>query len=318
MDGRESILELGDNMPHLNAALNVTNCFISNHIPFGVITKKDLNNLSRYKVLVLPNVLMMSNEEVEAIKNYVQSGGCLYASKYTSLVTIDGTKHDNFLLSELFSVSYEGETKEDLTYISPTENNTDLFLDYSQKYPLSILGTQLKIKAKKDVEILGKMVLPYTDPKEPGKYASIHSNPPGIWTEQPAIVFNNYGKGNVIYVNSDMENNSHHHQIFLNLIRKLYPHPLSFESDAHNSVEITLFHQQERKQFILNLVNFQKEFPIIPNHGIKVTIKIDNKRVKQVVELPAENELTFELKNEFVKLQIPQLKMFAMVAIIFD
>ena len=52
MDDRESVLELGDSMPHLSAALNVTNCFISNHIPFGVTTKKDLK-LKRFKMVAI-------------------------------------------------------------------------------------------------------------------------------------------------------------------------------------------------------------------------------------------------------------------------
>lgn len=34
-----------------------------------------MKELSRYKLIILPNVLTMDQEEVEAFKNYVASGG---------------------------------------------------------------------------------------------------------------------------------------------------------------------------------------------------------------------------------------------------
>jgi len=69
-----------------------------NHLPFGVITRKDLKRLSDCQIIVLPDVIMLDKEEVEAFKNYVREGGSLYASKDTSLMTYDGLRQNNFLL----------------------------------------------------------------------------------------------------------------------------------------------------------------------------------------------------------------------------
>ena len=103
---------------HRNAALSAARNLIRAHIPFGVVTRKNLNDLVHDRIIVLPNVVMLDNEEIEALKVYVSKGGGLYASKLTSIVNIDGQRQANFMLAELFGVTYVGETSEILTYVT--------------------------------------------------------------------------------------------------------------------------------------------------------------------------------------------------------
>ena len=92
---------------HTEAAMSAASRLISHHLPFGVVSKKSLKNLENLKVLVLPNVNLMDEEEVEAIKNWVSKGGRLYASGCTSLVSKSGKRNEDFLLGELFGVYIE-------------------------------------------------------------------------------------------------------------------------------------------------------------------------------------------------------------------
>lgn len=308
---------LSTKMPHVDGALNVCKSLISSHIPFGVVTKKNLDGLSRHQLLVLPNILMIDKEEVEALENYVHSGGNLYASKYTSLISKDGIRKDDFLLADLFGVSYLGETKESFTYMAPVEGENHLFSGYSQKYPLGLEGSQVMIEAKKDVKVLGKIVLPYTDPKDTNRYASIHSNPPGINTDYPAIVLNQFGKGKAIYVTGDLENSDLHRKIFINLI-KLLTNSFSFEAKAPQPVEITAFHQEDKRRFIINLINFQKELPNIPVDGIKVKMRLDEKSAQRLVVLPEEKELDYKIKNDYAEFTVPRLETFLMLALDYE
>ncbi len=295
----------------------VSQSLLNEHIPFGVITKKNLKDLSSYQVIILPNLLMIDEEEVKALKEFVNSGGSLYASKYTSLLTKDGERKSNFLLSDLFGVSYVGETKEEVTYISPTKEGRDIFLPYSAGYPLTILGSQVKAEAKKGAKVLATVTLPYTDPKDPSRFASIHSNPPGIPTDYPSVVLNEYGKGKVVYVAADLEvaRQEPHRLIFVNLIKMLSSKPFSFEADAPKSVEITLFHQQDKKRYLVNLLNFQTELPNIPIEGIKIRIRLDKKKPERLIELPKESELAYELKKGYVEFITPKLETFLMLAL---
>lgn len=74
--------------PHRTALLGVCRKLQRAHIPFGVVTRQRLDLLPRYRVLVLPNVLRLSHEEIAAVRDYVANGGRLYASRYTSLTIV--------------------------------------------------------------------------------------------------------------------------------------------------------------------------------------------------------------------------------------
>ena len=260
---------------------------------------------------------MMDEEEIEALKEFVASGGSIYASKYTSLVTKDGQRQNDFLLSDLLGVSYLGETKEEVTYISPNEEGKDILLPYSAKYPVTIGGSQTKVEAKKGTRVLATLTLPYTDPKDPTHFASIHSNPPGIATEYPSIVFNKYGKGKVLYVAAELEAVKHKPQrlIFVNLIRMLSQKPFFFEADAPESVEVTLFHQKDKRRYLISLLNYQAKLPNIPVEGIKLRIRLDGKEPKKLMRLPEEKELAYENKGDYVEFTVPRLETFLMFAL---
>lgn len=308
----------GSSQPHLNAVVSAAKCLMDNNIPFGVITKKNINELAQYQILILPNVLMMDAEEIAAIKKYVEAGGNLYASKYTSLVTSDGKIHPDFLLSDLFGVSYIGATSEKFTYISPAEDAKDIFGRYSRKYPLSIKDMQIKVAAKNGAKILGKICLPYTNPADSDKFASIHSNPPGIATDFPAVILNRYGKGKVLYVTGDIEQYAHHHGILFNLIKLLATKPFVFESDAPKSVELTVFHQEDKKRYIINLLNFQDQMPNIPVAGIKIVLNLQGKKAKRLLELPGEKKVKFQTDNGRLTFTAPVLNTFLMFALEYE
>jgi len=316
-DNGRKVTESSGKMPHLKAALGASKSLLNAHLPFGVITKKNLKELSSYQIIILPNVLMMDEEEAEALREFVSSGGSLYASKYTSLISKDGKRGKDFLLSDVFGVSYLGETKEEVSYLSPKEEGKDLFPEYSAKYPLTIFDSQLKLKTKEGAKVLATLTLPYTDPKDPSRFASIHSNPPGIPTDYPSIVLNEYGKGRTLYVATDLEavKSESHSIIFTNLIKLLSSKPFSFEADAPKSVEITLFHQEDKKRYLINLLNFQKELPNIPVEGIKVRVRLDKKEPQRLIKLPEEKELTYEVKKDYAEFIAPKLETFLMLAL---
>ncbi|GAI48601.1 unnamed protein product, partial [marine sediment metagenome] len=134
---------------HKKAAENLGKILLYLNIPFGVITKSDLKELFKYQIIMLPNVMVLEAEEVDTLKAYVSQGGNLYASKNTSLISIDGAKQKNFMLSDLFGVSYLGETEEIVTYISPKETHAYIFEQYSPQMPVTLYGTQTLVKPEK-------------------------------------------------------------------------------------------------------------------------------------------------------------------------
>ena len=79
---------------------------IESNIPFEVITERDLDNLSKYDLVILPDYACMDESEAEKIRQYVANGGKIVVINETSLYTKYGAKRGDFLLSDVFGVSY--------------------------------------------------------------------------------------------------------------------------------------------------------------------------------------------------------------------
>ncbi len=123
---------------HTTAAMQASRRLIAAHVPFGVITKKSLSRLSDVKLLILPAVNMMDQQEVDAIRDWVQRGGTLLASGGSSLVNKQGQLQKDFMLSDVFGVSLvKADWHPTEHYIAPTADGAKLFGDFSASIPRS-------------------------------------------------------------------------------------------------------------------------------------------------------------------------------------
>ncbi|HHY81618.1 MAG TPA: family 10 glycosylhydrolase [Clostridiales bacterium] len=296
-------------MPHVEAAFGASRFLKENHIPYTVITRKDLAQLPRNKILILSDVLNMSAEEEEAVVNFVREGGSLYMSGRTS----------PRLASELLGVSFEGETIENITYLAPTDRGAFLLPDVSYDYPLTVFSPQQKMNGADEKTVMATTVLPYTVPGAPGKFASIHSNPPGIHTEYPAIVYDTFGKGRVVWVAAPIELAKHdiHSRIFANLMNLLKTDDFHFTANAPKEVEVTLFHQPENNCYIVNVVNVQENTPVIPILNIEIKILTGDKMPVEVVSLPDKRKAEYSIGENHVVIKIDMLHIFQMFSLIY-
>jgi len=297
-------------IPHIDSLVNACKSLVSNHIPFGVITRKDLNRLANYKIIILPNILMMTEEEAEAFRNFVANGGYLYACRITSLVDQLGFKQRNFMLADVFGVSYLGETIEHYSYIRPNDNWEHLLPDYSEKYPLGVSENQVLVRANGNAQILAKITLPSSDPRETNRFYSLHSNPPGISTEHPAIVMNRFGKGKAIYATAALENAGA--QGLLIHLLQLFRVPFKFEADAPASVEVTLFHQPDEDRYVINLLNHLEELPAFPVWGIQVRLRLEGIKPVRLLSIPDRAEYEFHQQDGSIEFGVPELQEFRM------
>lgn len=126
---------------HRNAAIAASRMLVQHHIPYGVITRKDLGDLSRFRLVILPNVALLTADETDAFRAYVAAGGCLYASCHTGMLDIDGHWQGTFALADVFGVDYDGETEEVLTYIALINK----LLSNSNRRPIELSPRQVDI-----------------------------------------------------------------------------------------------------------------------------------------------------------------------------
>ena len=309
--------DLHSHAPHIEAALGACQALIDHNIPWGVITREDLDRLGRHRVIVLPNVLMMDEAECAAFREYVRGGGMLYASRYSSLVTSEGQYLEDFMLGDVFGAQYAGETSESFTYIAPAPGQEALFGEgYSRSHPPGLEDRQLRIVARPGAHVPGELVLPWTDPADPWRFASIHNNPPGRHTGQPAIVHNHYGAGQAIYVGGDIESSENCQELFINLLHRLQS-TWSFASNAPKAVEITLFHQAAERRWLINLINFQQALPNIPVRDIQVQLRVPQTSLR-LLQRPTGEEVPLERHDDGVSFTLPQLETFAMLTLEYE
>nr|HVY69094.1 ThuA domain-containing protein [Verrucomicrobiae bacterium] len=83
-------------------------------IPFEMAHDRllDAASLARFKTLILPNLVALSDEQCGQLRAFVARGGGLVATHQTSLCNEWGEPRKNFGLAELFGADYAGHTVE--------------------------------------------------------------------------------------------------------------------------------------------------------------------------------------------------------------
>jgi hypothetical protein len=301
---------------HRNAARALARTLLYGHVPYGVVTRRNLAELDSYQIVVLPNVLMLAEEEMAALRAYVRRGGSLLASKLTSLSTPEGALQEDFQLADLFGAHYRGQTEEIVTYLAPEPGREALFPGYSARYPVTLYDTQALLQAAEGSEVLARLVLPFTDPRGE-RYASIITDAPGRPTARPALLLHRYGAGRVLYAAGALELWEHDSQraVLRELLGLLATRPFYFRSEAPKAVEFTLFHQPERQRYVLHALNWQPELPNIPVHGLTVRVWLQGRRLRRALALPGGSNLPCSVEGETVEVTLPRLEMYAMVGL---
>lgn len=312
-------------VPMIDALLGAAGSLQSHHIPYAVVNNYKFERFKSSKLLAICDVPSFEKTKVKDVLDFVNSGGNLYLSGHSSPE----------LLMEIFGLEYCGQTIEDITYISPTDAGAFLMDDYySKTHPLVIFGSQAKTKGTTNGIVFGTSTLPYTIPnkksstvwpfkaiepeKRPDvlKFSSIHSNPPGKFSDNPALVYAKYGKGKAIWSASPIEKpkREQHSEIFARIVKFLCGNSFSFSSNAEQSVECVLFDSKINRVMTLGLINLQENFHTQPVYNFTVKIKC-NTQPNDVILLPSEERMEYSWNGNEVEILIDKLHHYLMIGI---
>lgn len=312
-DNKRELYELRDACPHSEAVRGAASILTKKHIPFTVITKYDIDDLSKFDTIILSETITLDDEEKAKIREFAEKGGGIYASGYVALYDADGNKNAKGALADLLGVEFVGRTEEEVTYMRP-ENGGIVTGDFTHEHPLSFNHSQTLVKALGEREVLARLTLPYTKPQDETKFASAIANPPGIHTDYPSVVYGKFGKGKVVYSAAciEAETNYEREDAFIRALSYVLPEKCYFESDAPGCVEITLYKQAERKRYVLNMLNFQKELPPVPVVETTVKVRVEE-NVKRIFSAPDKTELPFTIENGEITINVDKLDLFKMI-----
>ena len=162
-----------------------------------------------------------------------------------------------------------------------------------------------------DAEVLGTLTLPYTVPGT-GEFSAIHSNPPGIYTDSPAIVRRRIGSSTLLWTAAPIElmRPYQSHVAARNLICSLIAKP-SFTSDAPKYVEMLAW-QKDGRTFMA-AINQQETPPVVPVHDIHILWPAAGMRA---VRLVTGEPLHTETINGQTNIHLPKLDIFDMFELI--
>ncbi len=289
-------------LPHVFGTFRAA---LEEHRPLDLIADMDVSreNLSRYRVLILPDAAALSDSQAEAIRAFVRGGGGLVATCETSLHDEIGTPRRDFALADLFGVSFVG--KESTTLARPgLDVNFARTLDESYWARRAGSGTLAwvdhdltrdpKLTAlvpNRSATFRGPTVL-VAEPNDPAEVVARFRVEGSTAKGSPALIARRVGKGRVAYFASGVDAAlwsyayPYQRRLFDRAVSWAASEPFPIRVEAPMVVQSTFFEQSDAggRRAIVHLFNEVdtaahhgkpgEDVPLreetIPIHGIRV------------------------------------------------
>ncbi|MFC1714254.1 beta-galactosidase trimerization domain-containing protein [Candidatus Poribacteria bacterium] len=272
------------------------------------------SDLSRYKVVVLPDSIPVSADLAGRIDGYLAQGGAIIASYQSGL----NEEKSGFALNAL-GVKLKGEAPYNPDFIVP-KGAIGKGLPETE-HVMYLKGMEVEVESGS--EVLADTVVPYFN-RTYKHFCSHRHTPSAGKVGYPGIVKN----GNAIYfahpIFTQYSQNAPHwcRKLFLNALDILLPEPL-VRLEAPTTAIATLNEQVGENRRVLHLLHYIPERrgqdfdvieDVIPIFNVKVSVNIP-KGVREVVCVPEQKALEFEQKGDRVEFILPELNGHQMIAL---
>jgi hypothetical protein len=185
--------------------LGMYHALVEARIPFEMAHDRllDGEHVDRYKLLILPNIAALSDQQCEQLRQYVQRGGSLMATFETSLYDERGKPRRDFGLADVLGVSYGGKVERDI-------KNSYMRIEAASRHPvlrgLEEAGRIINTVQRVDVKATAAFPSPpltrvpsYPDlPME-----EVYPRQPK--TDIPEVYLREVGRGRVVYFPGDID-----------------------------------------------------------------------------------------------------------------
>ena len=316
---------------------------IEEHLPMTVINDWNLNrkDLSKYKVLVLPNTACMDENQAAAIRQFVKNGGGLVASVDTSLYDEFGDQRKDFLLADVFGAHYQGVAvgsaflEMDVNFAkgvvgSYWDQKRSIFDFRSTAHPLFDTATLKEYLGNRSVVFKGPAASVTTDADAQVIGTMINRELGAKPT--PSIVVRSYGKGKVVYMASGFDAAyylypyPYQRHLLAQAIRWAAPEQPRITVEAPMCVHSTFYRQKSAgERLTVHLYNDlnssgnhakpDDDVPlreeVVPIHDIKVTFK--DYDITRVHLEPEGKNLRVTKTKDGAQVTVPKLEIHSIV-----
>ena len=280
-----------------------------NHIVFDLIDDYYLahRDLSKYDVVLLPNVSCMSDAEIDNVRRYVAEGGKIVATFDTSMYDEFGYRRDDMALKDVFGIR-EIVRKEVLKrdHIR-VERDNRYMKDIDDSFiaaPHYCIYAVPEANAESHLRFREKMKSVYAD------------IPPEL--PYPFIIKNRYGKGESIYIAGTVGQLYHDFQLIPckriagNVLDDLTWRDVTVESEVE-SVNVEL--REKDGRWILHLINYTGGMArpidgVVTLRDVNITIR---RPVATAKSLKLNRSLTVVREGDRATFVLPELRIYDVI-----
>ena len=295
-------LRFGNEYNNHTATVSFIKNMVQSGIPVDVISKK--RDISKYKMIFAACLWETEDEMCDMLLDYVSEGGVLMFSGATS----------PYFIEKVLGGRIVEMSNSNTCYFSPAKEYESLFMDCNEDYPLHIGGRVPMLELQGEYKTLATLTLPYIVATET-RFASIHSDPPGIKTNYPAVIEKKYGKGTVIYSISPIENEDYvtYRRIIHNFIdRYVGSDNLTVKADSPCNIE-TIVYKEKNCLYVNNvLVLDPNEKPTAIGFEIKIMTRTAPKRITRI---PSGEKIDFRYDGKYTRFYTKEMGIFDMYRI---
>ncbi len=165
---------------------------VHGHFQFDIVRLPA--DLSKYRVLVLAEQTVMSDEDAEAIRRFVHDGGCLFATGGTSTIDEAGRSRSDFALVDVFGASVKRRSQHPFVYLRLADER---IRDGIPAMPILVQMPSLEVEPTTGHALA---YLEYPEVKRTDVLTVLWGYPPPDEAQRhPAIILNHYNRGLCIY-----------------------------------------------------------------------------------------------------------------------
>ena len=186
--------------------LGMYQALVEGRVPFEMAHDRllDADHVDRFKLLILPNVAALSDEQCDQIRQYVTRGGSILATFETSLYDQWGKRRADFGLADLFGVSFAGRVDRDI-------KNAYMRIEPPARHPIvrgleeagRIINTVQRVAVKPAADFPSAPPLTqipsYPDLPMEEVYPRVAK------TDVPEVFAREIGKGRIVYFPGDVD-----------------------------------------------------------------------------------------------------------------
>lgn len=280
---------------------------------FDVVDEEQ--DFSQYKVMILPDEVMISDRLKKKLTVFLQNGGSIISSAFSGL----DTNKEKFALSE-YRINYEGTEQYNVSFFKALDEvGRDI-----PEMPNAIYEPGIAVTAQKDAKVLAKLYKPYFNKYEWDWYHENLYIPPEKEIERPVLTqFNN-----IFHFSFPLFGSYYKHAVVVykyllrNCLEKLLPNPIVKVDNFPSFGEVTVTQNENGR--IVHLLTYLPELrgkaqmieEPIAMRNVELSLRMDGQSINNVYLAPSCTQISFTTEDDYVKVYVPEVNGYQ--AVVFE